>query len=536
MNQTNNSLVSLKIDDIPVTVPKGTNLIAAAKSIGISIPHFCYHRHLSIAGNCRICQVKIKGSPKLELACNTAVREGMEVYTHHTSPEVAEAQAAVLEFILINHPMDCTVCDESGRCKLQDYHYKYSAKFSRFNEAKEHKVKALPLGPNVILDGERCILCTRCVRFCDEITKTSELGVLNRGDRSVISVCTGKELTNPLSGTVADLCPVGALTHRPWRFNTRIWFTTQTDTICPGCSTGCNCKVAIRDNQVVQVKGKLNSQVNKGWMCDEGRYGFYRFIPENHLVTDMLSGASAEREKVITSASDVLKKLEQSLLVLLAPDLFLEDYLSIRMFLDKYFPQSTIALSYRKRSLTEVQKILISPDFACNFRGAEFAGLVYGDLEASYDSALNSLRNGSRRKLLIIGERAISRSDLDQPLMEAIKSCDCSVALLADSNNPLNKLCSHVLASKTILESSGMLISNNFRLQYAKALLPMPKACRPEWWFLNALSRRMGQSIFPDEAEKDLTAYWLGTHPRLQTLSLPNVLASGADLSMEASQ
>jgi NADH-quinone oxidoreductase subunit G len=268
---TKPEMVNLTVDGKAITVPKGTNLIDAAKAAGVDVPYYCYHPHLSVAGNCRMCQVQVKGAPKLDIGCNTQVKEGMEVLTQHTSKAVADAQAATLEFILINHPLDCTVCDQAGHCKLQDYHYEYNARPSRFLEQKEHKVKAEPLGPKVILDGERCIMCTRCIRFCDEVTKTSELGMLNRGDRSVIAINPGRELNNPLSGPVVDLCPVGALTHRDWRFNTRIWFTKQSDGICPGCSTGCNVKVAVRDGEVVQVKARLNSAVNKEWLCDEGR-------------------------------------------------------------------------------------------------------------------------------------------------------------------------------------------------------------------------------------------------------------------------
>lgn len=228
--------------------------------------------------------------PKLDIACNTAVREGMEVSTHHTSKEVDDSQAATLEFILINHPLDCTVCDQAGHCKLQDYHFEYNARPSRFLEDKEHKVKATPLGPTVMLDGERCIMCTRCVRFCYEVTKTSELGMLNRGDRSVIAVNPGKELTNPLSGTVVDLC-CWRCTHKEWRFNTRIWFTKETESICPGCSTGCNVKVAVRDEQIVQVKGRQNQAVgNKEWLCDEGRYGFMRFLPSERVTSPVVGG------------------------------------------------------------------------------------------------------------------------------------------------------------------------------------------------------------------------------------------------------
>ena len=188
-----NDKVKLVIDEKEVEVAAGTNLIDAAQSAGIEIPHYCYHKDLSVAGNCRMCQIEVEGMPKLEIACNMKVRDGMVVKTHATSQKVEDAQAATLEFILINHPLDCTVCDQAGHCKLQDYHFEYNARPSRFNIVdKEHKVKAEPLGPTVMLDGERCIMCTRCIRFCDEVTGTSELGMLNRGDKSVIAVSEDK--------------------------------------------------------------------------------------------------------------------------------------------------------------------------------------------------------------------------------------------------------------------------------------------------------------------------------------------------------
>ncbi|MCB0334449.1 MAG: (2Fe-2S)-binding protein, partial [Bdellovibrionales bacterium] len=246
-------MVTLTVDDQEVTVAKGTNLIEAAKQAQSEVPYYCYHPHLSVPGNCRMCQVEVEGAPKLMIGCHTQAQDGMIVRTHRTSEAVKKAQASTLELILINHPLDCTVCDQAGHCKLQDYHFEYNAKPSRFLEEKNHKVKAQPLGPTVILDGERCISCTRCVRFCEEVTGTGELGLLNRGDKNVIAVHPDKQLDNPLSGSVVDLCPVGALTHRNWRFNTRMWFTNATDSICPGCSTGCNVRVYERDGKVVNV-------------------------------------------------------------------------------------------------------------------------------------------------------------------------------------------------------------------------------------------------------------------------------------------
>ncbi len=340
-------MVELTIDDKTVSVARGTNLIKAAKEAGVEVPFYCYHPHLSVPGNCRICQLEVEGAPKLMIGCHTQVQDGMVVRTHETSEKVREAQASTMELLLINHPLDCTVCDQAGHCKLQDYHYEYNAQPSRFLEEKEHKVKAQPLGPTVMLDGERCIACTRCVRFCDEVTETGELGLLNRGDRYVIAVDENRPLDNPFSGTVVDLCPVGALTHKKWRFNTRIWYTKHKDSICPGCSTGCNVKVFERDGEIVQVKARMNDAVNKEWLCDEGRYGFHRFLPEQRLLEPKLDGTAVELSKAVSAAKDLLG--EKTLLVL-SPDLLLEDFAAILDLVSERMANAKVVLAYRKDS------------------------------------------------------------------------------------------------------------------------------------------------------------------------------------------
>lgn len=259
----------LIIDNKEVEYNTGQTVIEAAKAAGIEIPHFCWHPGLSVSGNCRICLVEIEKLPKLAIACSTAATEGMVVHTK--SPKVIEAQNAVMEFLLINHPLDCPICDEAGECKLQDYSFKYSNGLSRFDEEKNHKDKRISLGPNVMFDQERCISCSRCIRFCDEIAKEPQLTFIQRGEKVTIRTFPGKELDNPYSMNVIEICPVGALTSKHFRFRSRVWDMSFTDSICPGCSRGCNSIIGVRQNEILRIEPRENLEVNNWWLCDWGR-------------------------------------------------------------------------------------------------------------------------------------------------------------------------------------------------------------------------------------------------------------------------
>ncbi len=502
MNEQNLDLITLTIDDLEVSVPKGTVIIEAAKQVHAKIPHYCYHKSLSIVGNCRMCQVEVEGAPKLMIACHTQVQPGMKVRTHQTSDKVREAQASTLEMILINHPLDCTVCDQAGHCKLQDYHFEYNAQPSRFIETKVSKVKAEPLGPTVMLDAERCIMCTRCIRFCDEVTKTSELGMVNRGDRSMISINPGKELNNPFSGNVVDLCPVGALTHKQWRFNTRIWYTKQVDTICTGCSTGCSVKLAIRDNQVVHVKSRPNSATKQDWLCDEGRYGFHRFIPKHHL-----KDASVKQQ--VVSIADALNNLEalksNDTAFLLAPDLFLEDFYLVKKFRESFAPEAQVAVAYRGRSLTELEKILISPDYAANFRSAQYLGLISDNPESDYQTLLNKIYNQEIKNLVLVGDRAIDLQDLNSEIVSAITKLSLSVAIIADADSALRTTCNVVLPSRSVYQKAGLMISNKLRLQYSERLLDFDFSTHPHWRYFEMLASKFGKSITLAKEDREMT-------------------------------
>ena len=260
---------NVTINGVEVTVPQGSNLIQAAEEAGAKVPFFCYHPGLSVPANCRMCLVEIEGGRKLEPGCYTKVRDGMVVHTD--SEKVQQARQSVLEFILVNHPIDCPICDQAGECWLQDHYMAYDHKPSRVRTEKVSKVKVHPIGPNVVYDGERCILCTRCVRFCEEITETHELTVVERGDNAEIRTFPGKKLDNDYSMCVADICPVGALTARPFRFKRRVWRLESSPSICTGCSRGCSVFADYHHDALERYVPRENLDINEYWMCDAGR-------------------------------------------------------------------------------------------------------------------------------------------------------------------------------------------------------------------------------------------------------------------------
>ena len=276
-------MAKLTIDGKEIEVPDGTSLFdACAEARGEALPHFCYHPDLSVAGVCRLCQVEVEGMPKLTIACNTGVRDGMVVHTRND--RVRRAAQQILEMHLVNHPVDCPICDQAGECGLQDQYMTYGLYDSKVEQDdKVNKAKAEVIGPHVILDQERCVLCSRCVRFCNEVTGTGELGIYNRGDRAEIGTPPGVELDNNYSLNTVDICPVGALTSRDFRFQKRVWMLKAAESICPGCSMGCNVRVDHEAGRVYRLKPRRNPDVNGPWMCDKGRMIYKDVHAENRL-------------------------------------------------------------------------------------------------------------------------------------------------------------------------------------------------------------------------------------------------------------
>jgi NADH-quinone oxidoreductase subunit G len=268
-------MAKIKLNGKEMEVPAGKPLLQGCLDAGAYVPHYCYHPGLTPAGNCRMCLVKVSNSRKLEASCMYPASEGLEVTTE--GPEVEKARRDVMEFLLINHPLDCPICDKAGECALQDYTYTYRGGLSRFQEPKTLR-HTKDLGPNIKIWGNRCIVCTRCVRFTDEVSGSGELCIVNRGDHSVVDVFPGVPIDNPLSLNVVDICPVGALIDKNFLFAARVWFAQQTKTVCGSCSRGCNTTVTALDGQIKRMIARTNPDVNQFWMCDMGRLntGFVR--------------------------------------------------------------------------------------------------------------------------------------------------------------------------------------------------------------------------------------------------------------------
>jgi len=302
-------MIKIFIDEKPFDVEEGLTIFNAAEQNGISIPHLCYHPAFPPEGTCRMCLVEIEGVPKLELSCSTRVRDGMKIFTH--SNRVKEARRGVLEFLLAEHPIDCPICDQAGDCKLQDYYDEYGLYDSQFREKKEKREKKVEIGKNLLLDQERCILCRRCIRFLSEVTKTRELGLFNRGNHTEINVYDGLQIDNNYSGNLAQLCPVGAITDKDFRFQTRNWFLDSGESICPLCSRGCRISIDYHKGfarfpvpkRAYRVQAEYNPDINGYWICDMGRYG-YGYINESRLEKALTNNGS--------KSSDMNKAIEDA--------------------------------------------------------------------------------------------------------------------------------------------------------------------------------------------------------------------------------
>jgi len=296
--------VKLIVNDKEISVPEGTLLIDACDQHGIYIPRFCYHEGLFPSGNCRMCLVKIEKNPKPVPACMTPVAENMVVSTE--TPEIVEMRKAILEFILINHPLDCPICDKAGECMLQDQYQAFSGESSKFKEDKIPKGKLYHFSERIIYDAERCITCTRCVRFTRDISKTHKLGIIKRGDRSYVALAPGDTFDDAYSLCVTDICPVGALTNRQFRFKERVWNLEKTDSICAGCARGCNISLQQRNNKILRTIPRFNPEVNQYWMCDFGR-DYYLQATADRLTGARIEGNSTTYENFVTVVADVLK-------------------------------------------------------------------------------------------------------------------------------------------------------------------------------------------------------------------------------------
>jgi NADH-quinone oxidoreductase subunit G len=298
--------VILVVDGVEVQAPEGEMLVDAAKSGDVEIPVFCYEPKLGgPVGACRMCLVEIEGIPKLQTACSTPIRDGMVVYTR--TDRVIEAQNSVVEFLLVNHPLDCPVCDKGGECPLQDIALGWGPGKSRYTDAKRHFQKPAVLSPLVRIDRERCILCYRCVRFSQEVAEDEQLQLLDRGAASYVGTFDERPYIAPFHGNIIELCPVGALTSEAYRFRARPWEIEDAGSICTLCPSQCNVKFTVRDERVQRVLARDNHEVDDGWLCDKGRFGFQMIASDERLVAPRLSGNAVSWPDALQAAATRLR-------------------------------------------------------------------------------------------------------------------------------------------------------------------------------------------------------------------------------------
>lgn len=325
-------VVNITINGAQMQATKGSLLIDKLLDENIHIPHFCYHQALGKDGNCRMCMVEIEGQKRPQIACDTPIKDGMIVRTK--GENIEKVRRDILELQLINHPIDCPTCDQAGECKLQDYYMESGFYESRVNvDSKNHARKRIDLGSNVMLDQERCVLCTRCVRFCSTITKTNELGVISRADHSVIGTFPGRPLSNPYAMNVIDICPVGALTNKDFRFKQRVWFLETFDAICNGCSKGCNIyvdhrKEKYKDDQIFRFRPRVNKTINGWFMCDEGRLS-YKNESENRFEIALLNKSETPFDNTITNMFKELST-NKNILFVLSANLSYEEVINLK--------------------------------------------------------------------------------------------------------------------------------------------------------------------------------------------------------------
>jgi NADH-quinone oxidoreductase subunit G len=479
---------TVEIDGRKVEVEDGTTVIQAADRLGIEIPHYCWHPGLPIAGNCRMCLVEIEKMPKLQIACNTRVTEGMVVHT--TSEKTQTAQKAVLEFLLINHPIDCPVCDQAGECKLQEYYMDYDRQRSRVRlPEKVRKKKAKQIGPHVMLDQERCVLCSRCVRFVDEVTHTSELAFYERGDHVELDLAPGKVLDNPYSANVADICPVGALTNRDFRFRARVWYLERTPSVCGACANGCNIEIYHREGQIFRFQPRCNLDVNQYWMCDAGRMSHRTLQGEGRMTHPLVRGEDEFLRSTWASALGAtagrLGDLARShgpgaVAIVVSAEATNEETYLVRQ-LGAALDATVAGVAWSPPDAFH-DGFLVKADKNPNTEGLRRQGLAS---EGRVDDVLASAARGEIQALVL--HRVDLTAWRDEALARAVLERVPCLVVLDDRQREAAQFADIVLPVGTYVESDGTFTNFAGRVQRLRASVASPGEARPGWRVLAEL-------------------------------------------------
>jgi NADH-quinone oxidoreductase subunit G len=521
--------IKIKVDGKDFEVPKmmpdwqgklqpTTMLQACALAGGADVPHYCYHPKLPIAGNCRMCLVEFgtpmigpdrkpvlneDGTPKIAksvlpydpstprgaIACATPISPGMELYPG--SPATKQMREAVLESLLINHPLDCPICDQAGECKLQEYSVQHGQAESRFVEAKVHKPKQVDLGPRIVLDDERCILCTRCVRFTKDIVGNDVLGIVNRGSYNTIAAFPGTQFDNNYTLNTVDICPVGALTSKDFRFQMRVWFLKESKSLCTSCGTGCNIVVGSRENKVYRYEPRENDAVNACWMCDSGRLNYKWIGREDRLkqvAGSKLKSGAATWSTALKDISEVLSKAEAGSVAIVASARQTNEELYLLRKLSAKFNALTDSIARNGHG----DKLLVNADKNPNTNGARLTGISGPTPGANLPAIADGIRRGVIKRLIVFGED-VTKHGIGSDLLARLDLLVVSDIL----PNATTAAAHYLLPGCAHVEKRGTFTNVKGRLQkFALAVQP-PGEARAEWEFLHELVHNVtGQNGF----------------------------------------
>jgi NADH-quinone oxidoreductase subunit G len=500
--------IKVKVDGREIEVPKTTpdpisgkpiptTMIQACEIAKQDVPHYCYHPKLPVVGNCRMClveygmpalgpdrkpvsnpdgSVKIAKSPRPAIACATPISPGMEIYT--STPGVKQMREGVLESLLINHPLDCPICDQAGECKLQEYSVDYGQSASRFVEAKVHKPKAVDLGPRIMLDAERCILCTRCIRFTRDIAGDDALGIINRGSYNTIATFPGMPFDNNYTLNTVDICPVGALTSKDFRFKMRVWFLKETKSVCTSCATGCSIIIGSREEKVYRYEPRQNDAVNSTWMCDAGRLNYKWIGREDRLKDVLVRRQKSTWTAVLNEIADKLKNAPQGSVAIVASARQTNE----ELWLISKLKAKLGVISDSVPRIGEADKLLVSADKNPNTNGARLTGICFSEIGTNIPQIASGILSGKIKTLIVFGED-VTKHGIDANLLGKLDTLIVSDIL----PNATTKLAHYLLPGCAHAEKRGTFTNTKGRVQKFMKAVEAPGDARAEWEFLHDL-------------------------------------------------
>jgi NADH-quinone oxidoreductase subunit G len=541
-------LLNVQVDGVWQQFPKGLNAIEVARRVGKFIPHYCYHPKLSVPGNCRMCLIEV-GSPKLDaqrkpvlgadnrpeiawlarpqIGCATQISEGMAIRTE--SPIIEECRKGVMEFLLINHPLDCPICDQAGECKLQEYSVQYGNEDSRFVDDKVKKPKRVDIGQNIVLDDERCIMCSRCIRFCKEMVHDDVLGFIDRGSHTTLAVHPGKRLDNNYSLNTVDICPVGALTSKDFRFKMRVWFLKETKSICTGCARGCNTLVGSREGVVHRLTPRENEEVNSLWMCDQGRLGFHYIHSKERLLEPL---AKVGQGKLPTPWSEILprfgaalRELQPSQIAIIASGRLTNEEAFLLKEIRDLLGGEDVLCDIVPR-FGEADGILRHADLNPNTRGVELFGI---SAKGNHLALIRQgIETGRIKALYLVHENMLGEMGWPVTTLERVET----LAVQGILASPTSDLADFVLPGASFAEKRGSMINAAGRLQRLNKAIVVPGHAMDDWQILVQLEAALGGGNGIHTIE-DVFKAMAATVPTFAGLSLTKIGDLGGPLKLE---